>query len=42
MIEAVIREEAEGSGYGTFQFLALPSPGERVVVGNSRGSLDIY
>jgi len=41
MIEAIVLGETEGSGYGTFRFSVLPSPGDRIVVGNNRGSCDI-
>lgn len=41
MIEATIHEGVDGSGRGTFSFLVLPSPGDRLVVGNNRGSCDV-
>ena len=41
MIEASVRGEKEGSGYGAFKFVALPSPGDRLIVGNSMGGNDI-
>ncbi len=41
MIEAAVHEGTEGSGYGTFGFAQLPSPGDRIVVPNIRGACDI-
>jgi hypothetical protein len=41
MIEATVRGETEGSGYGTFRFLALPSPGDRVVVASMSGAIEV-
>ena len=41
MFEAQIVGTGEGSGYGNFNFGHMPSPGDRIVIGNSQGSLDI-
>lgn len=41
MIDAAIHEGKEGSGRGTFRFIALPSPGDHIHIGNIRGSMDI-
>ncbi len=41
MIEAIVHGETEGSGYGTFRFVTLPNPGDRLVIGNGGGGLDI-
>ena len=41
MIDAMIHWEKDGIGFGTHRFDVLPSPGDRLVVGNNRGSNDI-
>lgn len=44
MVRAMVKEVArDGSvtGRGEFGFVQLPAPGDRVVVGNNRGGLDI-
>ena len=41
MIEASVRRDEEGSGYGTFSFVALPSPGDRIIIGNNSGANDV-
>lgn len=40
MIRAAVVGTKEGSGWGNFDFLALPAPEDRIVIGNIRGSLD--
>ncbi len=41
MIEALVHGEGAGTAWGTYRFEVLPSPGDRIVVGNDRGSSDI-
>ena len=41
MFEAVIVGEREGSGYGTYKFEHLPRHGDRIVVSNNGGPLEI-
>ena len=41
MFEAALVGDERGSGFGTFKFEHLPSPGDRIVIGNVIGSLDI-
>lgn len=41
MIEAMIYEGRDNSGYGTYGFSHLPSPGDHIHVGNNRGSVDV-
>ena len=36
-----ITEEGKNRGRGDFEFVQLPSPGDRVVLGNERGDLDM-
>ena len=41
MIEAAIHGEEPGTAWGNYRFDVLPSPGDRIVVGNNRGSCDV-
>lgn len=41
MIEALVHGEGSETAWGTYRFDVLPSPGDRIVVGNNRGSCDI-
>lgn len=41
MIEALVHGENPGTAWGKYRFEVLPSPGDRIVVGNDRGSSDI-
>lgn len=41
MIEATIATGVEGGGLGRYRFEALPSPGDRIVVGSVSGSCDV-
>jgi len=40
MFEAQIVGTEDASGYGNYKFDHLPSHGDRIVIGNNRGSLD--
>lgn len=40
-IEAVVLGEEPGTNYGLYRFIELPRSGDRIVVGNNRGSCDI-
>lgn len=41
MIEARVWCDEPETGWGTYRFEVLPSAGDRIVVGNNRGSCDI-
>lgn len=37
----VLDDPDKARNYGKFRFSVLPSPGDRIVVGNNRGSCDV-
>lgn len=41
MIEAAVQSEDGSAHWGIHRFGVLPSPGDRIVLGNNRGSNDI-
>ncbi len=41
MIRVSVVGTNEASGWGDFNFLHVPSPEDRIVIGNIRGSLDV-